>query len=1400
MGRPIKDFLHLLTNPNGSCYAIDNTGKLITQPTTWLTRDPKEWRDQTLQWGRNATYFGLNRTFTAAYSFIEDGAAILRNIMYTIGLEAQVSLVVLKWNSDTDVYEDYYKAEIDLSQFVDSVETDFKVNLLEGGLVKLLKSYENTMFSIPMDGSLAQHYRINDDGILFDAIYHYEFVPIIIPTDHGALKDVWTIPIVFMGAEGDSAGVIHGDQNLDNIYTYAGRLLFGDDLTGDENVLKNDYIISFDKATNVRMKGSVTVRGDTLIANEPSLQFVWATDLKGVDHTTDGGPGPFNFLRTFRREPMIPAVSDLNRINIDTHIPLPNFPDAITVHRNEERTFFFDTEVDLQPNEKLSIVGTFGKTDAAGEIIGGSIDLSFSTRANASRPWCLSAYDTLGILIDNICKYASEADGRTYNYGFKSDLLKQFLGFSLTSGDALRASADPNFQQYFNPATPDTGGTTNVINNYTGFGPTMKTSLKEFFTAMNAILNASMGTEYDSNGNFVVFLEEKKYVFNSDTVDLNLGEISNMKVSLAEEYIFDIINVGYAPQQYDETSGKWEYNTTLHMRSPIKKVQKTLDLVCPYRADSYGIEFTRFNNRTQSNSKSTTYNNSDQSVFLLNADINSKQFDSGVITTPVIDGDLQGVPGAVLAELALTKETVGTYWQPHKDNGVFQVRAPLNLQVHTFHFTYAGNLLGVVGDHATFDFVYNGVVLHTVTYTVTGPGNFVGGGPGGQSFTLPVSLSQGDVFYWRITSPGTCQVVLNDVTKFDIDGSFFTGVIQGTSTYPPGSYHALIVYDLCTPDVNLPATPIDTGFSYLTFNESILHKNFDWLIQIVSAAAGNGQLKFDLYMQGRNVWTVTHNAVAGGAIYGDVFSGNLNFDFGDVVFLKYSQTASLAQAGIQGGLLTITSTAILVYQLARENYDAISGIPNPATAYNIKDLTPHRMALRHGNYIRGALFQQQTKSLKFLSLDKNPILNTTIGNKVIQEMSDIEIDTLDNPLFYPYIFEFDTQVPEFFATLMTNAVNKHIEFTCDNVQFFGFPVKCSVKPGLNESQTWQLLASPKNKLTDLIDLSINGINYLQLMAFGVTVPRLNPVQFVPMTAVIDPRYNSRNMDQDWYINQISRWSSKRNYFQKWQTNDTISFQLWANAFGPATISFIDCNGKAVLGMTGLAMTKINDPAVKAPYIAYQISIPLNTLGAGTYYMIATIGDGSVITQMISEGLDVKVMHADTVLCEYKNTKNKQTVVFTNGFAPSIRVEGCILRMVPGMNLSAYEDEPAEEFIIDGIPYRKFTLQLGSDGTPVPPWVVDKMNRIMGLNTTIFDGVQMSRNGDVSFEPVSFPGEALQYWNIEVRQTKNDEQSTLTPDGALETNLFAVYNLDTKSFGDLSSQVSSNIVQVEHTDF
>lgn len=1109
---PNKPYLFFLTDDTGSCYYLQNgivqSVSISAVPATvvpWLPEAPDGWIDTEVSFIRNTKYYGINRTFVPPLKFAGDGAAIIRNLFYGgLGIEANIFFVVTKFNPQTNIYEAYYRGELDLTKLDDSVADFCTVSVLESGILKYLKANENTVYSIPCDGSLPEHIKIKMDGMILDNISR--FAMINIDVSNNSTNNFFIPATVFLSSDGQSPNVRVNGQNLED------AIWPPTNSTQDYYVNSTNWTYSSAVPSTPRIKGQIIF---TCTKNDINAK-----------------------MRLYFRTPLTQFT------------PVDIYNPGTPLEVNKQVTVDFDVTLSLAANEHVFLGAVYfgfptGAQEVAVKFQDANFEIDYSDQYQQTECWAFKPFDLYKRLVSLV------TEGK---YTGTSSLLQRFAQLACTSGLAVRQIAKAD----------------------------IKTSLTDFWNSFNPILNAAIGIGPDG---ITLFFEAKAFVFDPTAIDMDLGEVSGMKTAVQVPYFFNNLKIGYPNNDYDSSNGLNEYNTTAQWGAPITKVQQDLLLISKYRADSYGIEFTRI--LTPGNN--TVNNKSDNDVFILNIDLSSAD--------PITD-------------------------------------------------------------------------------TVS----FVG------SLSMMV-VTAGDMFR--------------------------TGQV----------------------------------------------------IQITGSAFNNG------------IYTVTG-------------VGSILF-FGFVVFLS-------------GGVITdeigvpvvITITTGIIYKLRREAYSSITGIAHPETAYNIEDLTPKRMLLKWGNYLRGVLYNRIDKLLSFLSIDKNKNLSTTLDGVTIVEATDVTIGNLDGPLFYPITVTFKTKVPLTFEQILTNAANAHIQWSYNGKTFYGFPMALSVKPTLDEAQDWTMLLSPRTNLANLINLDVSGLAFLDVNDQTMFIPFLSPVQFVKLGAVLPPQYHFKNMTEWWYSEQVTFYVSQPRYSQKWQNNDVIKMQVQTNGLGPVQADLINCHGEVV---RTVAFSIKTDPAIIAPLVLFEGNMVLTGHEEGNYYILITAGTGGTVSQAISEPLHIAADHPLTLLLEYSGTRNKQSTIFSTGYNPSFRFEGWLDGFGPKGLFATYVDQPADIQLLNGIPYRAHKLNVGNE-YGVPDYIADKVNRIMLIgigNKTYVDGVQMSRDESANLEAVTTPGTPLKYWTLDVRESVNADGIVVpvTPGGD-PAELTVEYNIQTKAFGDGSPDGIVQIIEVE----
>lgn len=166
----------------------------------------------------------------------------------------------------------------------------------------------------------------------------------------------------------------------------------------------------------------------------------------------------------------------------------------------------------------------------------------------------------------------------------------------------------------------------------TSEGAMVHTSFHNFLTWMN-----TFGYEQNIEGNVLIFKKREKS-FRNDLVALELGEneCAGLKELVNTEYLFTGVKIGYEKKEYENVNGRFEFNGEHNYSTDLTVIENVIELISPYRADSYGIEFLAWNR-----DKNSTDDKSDKDIFLVNVKERTASFEtvenvlSGNILQPI---------------------------------------------------------------------------------------------------------------------------------------------------------------------------------------------------------------------------------------------------------------------------------------------------------------------------------------------------------------------------------------------------------------------------------------------------------------------------------------------------------------------------------------------------------------------------------------------------------------------------------------------------------------------------------------------------------------------------------------------------------------------------------------------
>lgn len=300
----------------------------------------------------------------------------------------------------------------------------------------------------------------------------------------------------------------------------------------------------------------------------------------------------------------------------------------------------------------------------------------------------------------------------------------------------------------------------------------------------------------------------------------------------------------------------------------------------------------------------------------------------------------------------------------------------------------------------------------------------------------------------------------------------------------------------------------------------------------------------------------------------------------------------------------------------------------------------------------------------------------------------------------------------------------------------------------------------------------------------IDISLLNPIRFVNLGGAF------KHFDDDWFSNMIRGFEDPVTYGQKWQTDDTIKLQFYAN-FTPISVAVLDCSGNTLSTYNAtLKATDLQNPDFKV----YENSISLAGLSAGTYYLLLTAGTFANETQMISEPMQIAENWEDTILFTYSNSQNTQGVYFETGIVFTFRAEAIISDFLPGFKDTLYQDQILDNVLLDSIPYREFKLLVGGI-RGIPDWVVDKVNRILSCDKWQADGKEFVKKDGTQWTPIRLDRYPMSGWSIDILEADVTSSKRGSNTGNPVQQIAVVYDIETKLFGTFNDLADNNTVQI-----
>jgi hypothetical protein len=283
----MKKFLYFLTKADGKSYYLEN-GVVKTRATpTPLSKTPEGWEGVSIGWERSIAKGGIVRSFSVPLSFVGSALNIIKNLVFTKSLQESICILITRLSLEIDfvnysfTYNLIYKGELDLSTAVIE-ETKASCSIMEGGLSKLLKSNENTVYQIPLDDpdriwvkmdglylSEKHNFDTGEDGTVFDHI-----VPTLFINKEGQAFGVATFTVYMVNSPSIS-------PTSEDYFLLTSQAISGMTLSGSFNLMAASLIPT---NYNLRLKSSTgqDISIATFAVTNTEVNYAWSVTFNSA--------------------------------------------------------------------------------------------------------------------------------------------------------------------------------------------------------------------------------------------------------------------------------------------------------------------------------------------------------------------------------------------------------------------------------------------------------------------------------------------------------------------------------------------------------------------------------------------------------------------------------------------------------------------------------------------------------------------------------------------------------------------------------------------------------------------------------------------------------------------------------------------------------------------------------------------------------------------------------------------------------------------------------------------------------------------------------------------------------------------------------------------------------------
>jgi hypothetical protein len=298
---------------------------------------------------------------------------------------------------------------------------------------------------------------------------------------------------------------------------------------------------------------------------------------------------------------------------------------------------------------------------------------------------------------------------------------------------------------------------------------------------------------------------------------------------------------------------------------------------------------------------------------------------------------------------------------------------------------------------------------------------------------------------------------------------------------------------------------------------------------------------------------------------------------------------------------------------------------------------------------------------------------------------------------------------------------------------------------------------------------------------GLRFPLAQPIKFYPKVVEINNAFHTYSMD-DYAMQLIQPAHMRRNafrgnqnyYYTKVQLDQwiTVLFEFAISNTPSFALRFRDKDGNlfpisASTYMTQYTIAGNNWEGEPLKYVQYKFKAwdrLGNMEGFFQLEVVATFPDGQVYNYL-SEWLDVKSTHPDTVLIDYFNSTNDYDVYFSANPVLQLRLPAYRRMSTPQFEDVNYRDQNVNLKLLSSRSYRMFDFFIGYNGG-ISDFHVDKVRFATQCDILKIDDKRYIKSDSGEFSVTPIPNYPLYKLEMQIEEYNPKEAGTFFEDNGL----------------------------------